>query len=291
MSHRHTPVPDRHPIYSNHLTGNLSTDNQGAALTGHGSPEPEKIIREIVAATVDRHAAARSAKREKQEARSSAAGVEAAWRQALAETFPEAVEPAWTGREKGQAKRLISGWIHGKQISFIDFTDWAVRNWTQIMSKQFKWMKQSPPPAVPAFGFFAAMTNQFAECWAEGKLEEWASAKERTEIEAMVARGMTFEQAALQHAKNNVARGLRDEMRDREIKVRARDRAASAKLEQAKKLADFSGAAPMHPRSPAAMEMLKRSDTKPAPALGTPGEETFAPLSAPMVDPKRNPFD
>ena len=151
-------------------------------------------------------------------------------------------------------------------------------------------MTKAPPPEVPAFRFYAAMIGQFAECWGEGKLSEWASAKERTEVERMMSRGMTFEQAMAEHAKNNVARGLREEMRTREIKVRARERGAAAKLEQAKRLAEFSGAAPVHPQSEAAKAVRARIAPKPQVEATLPVEE-FVPLSAPMVDPNRNPFD
>ncbi len=288
-----SPLPDRQSIYSNQLTGNQETGSRSAALADHGPPNPEEKIREVVSNAVSANAAAWTSRREAQSTANSAAGVEAAWRSALRDAFPDAVEAPWTARQKGQAKRLASGWIHRRQISFIDFTDWAVRNWTQIMRKHFKWMKKKAPPAVPAFSFYVAMIDQFAECWGEGKLNEWASAKERTEIERMMARGMTFEQATLEHAKGNVAAGLREEMRVREIKVRARSRSADQKLEQAKRLADLSGNAPIHPRSPAALAMIaaaKTATAKSSPPLTLPIDE-FPPLAAPMVDPKKTPFD
>lgn len=294
VPHGHTPVPDRHPIYSNPLTDSHSTGSPGAALADHAAPDPVSSIREIVATTVVRHAAARSARREKLATKTSAASVETAWRMALAETFPDAVELVWTGREKGQAKRLTSGWTHTRQISFIDFTDWAVRNWTQIMAKQFRWMKQSKPPAVPAFAFYAAMLDQFAECWSEGKLEEWANADERTEVERLMTKGMTFEQATAEAAKRHAVGALRDEMRDHEIKVRARTRMADQKLEQAKKLAEYGGAAPPHPQSAVAKALRAetlRARPEANPATSTLPVDEFAPLSAPMVDPNRNPFD
>lgn len=290
MSDRHTPVPEGHSIYSNPLTDNHSTDSPGAAPSDREPSNPVAAIRQNIEKTVASHAEAKAARRETRIQRNTSEGVEAAWREALRETFPDAVEPVWTGREKGQAKRLAKGWISGKQISFLDFTGWAVRNWTQIMRKQFKWMTKSPPPAVPAFSFYVAMIDQFAECWGEGKLEEWASAKERTEVERMMARGMTFEQATAEFAKQHAMGELRDEMRDREIKVRARTRIADQKLKQAEQLAEFGGKAPIHPQSEAAKEITARARKPAVPAPVEPLEE-ITPLSAFMVDPDRNPFD
>lgn len=281
----HTPVPDRHSIYSNQPTGNHSTGNRSAALADRAPVEAVPVIREKKSNSAANRETGLPTHRE-----AHAASVEAAWRAALAAAFPDAVEPVWTLREKGRAKQLADGWMHRHQISFIDFTDWAVRNWTQIRRKQFKWMTKAPPPEVPAFRFYAAMIDQFAKCWAEGKLTEWASAKERTEIEQMMSRGMTFEQAMSEAGKKNAMAQLRDEMRTREIKVRARERSVEAKLEQAKRLAEFSGAAPVHPQSVAAKAMRAKVEPKPrsAPTLLV---EEFVPLSAPMVDPTRNPFD
>lgn len=296
VSHRDTPVSEGDwgvshgdPIYSNPLTGSRSTDNHCAALADREPSNPVAVIRQTITRTVASHDAARAAKRETRIQRNTAEGIEAAWREALHETFPDAVEPVWTGREKGQAKRLAKGWAHGKQIAFIDFTDWAVRNWTQIMRKQFKWMTKAPPPAVPAFSFYVAMIDQFAECWGEGKLEEWASAKERTEVERLMARGMTFEQATAEFAKQHAMGELRDEMRDREIKVRARTRIADQKLKQAEQLAEFGGSAPVHPQSEAAKEITAKARKRPALDPVEPSEE-ITPLAAFLV-PERNPFD
>jgi len=274
-------------------TDNQDTDNHCAAPADREPLNPAKIIPERSEKAVSSRTKAKLTRQEPPTGSSLAAEVEAAWRDALRETFPDAVEPVWTGREKAQAKRLAKGWAHHRQIAFIDFTDWAIRHWTAIMRKQFKWMTKAPPPAVPAFSFYVAMIDQFAECWGEGKLEKWASAKERTEIERRMSRGMTFEQATADYAKQHAMGKLRDEMRDREIKVRARSRAADAKLKQAEQLAEFGGKPPVHPRSIAAQEMRAKARQSDAPAVPAPNgpDETMPPLSAPMVDPNENPFD
>ena len=204
--------------------------------------------------------------------------VEAAWRGAMLEAFPQIDMPSWGVREKAQAKQAAKHWVHSKEISYPKFVEWAVLNWTAIMRKQFKWMTKSPPPVSPAFGFFIAMQSQFAECRAESTLEGWLQHKDRTRIERLIGRGMTYEQATAHHGKNQAVRALRDEMETREIKARSREQSADNKLEQAKKLAEF-GAAPIHPKSPAAIRARQQAML-----------DDLPPLSAPMVD-TRNPFD
>lgn len=282
----HHPVYDVHSIESNHRPVSCS-QYQGDAVPAPRSPNPAGRGRGIVNQPAAANTEVATERRAVRVERSTVEGVEHAWRCASAETFPPAVQPAWTGREKGQAKRAASGWAHARQISFIGFVEWAVTNWTAICAKQFKWMTKSPPPAVPAFGFFIAMLDQFAECWSEQKLDAWVSAKERTELERMMARGQTYEQATAELGRTRAAVELRGEMTKREVVVRARERSAEMKEQRAEKIAEFGGAAPVHPRSRAAQRMIAET-RKLAPA--SVGAE-FAPLAAPMVDVSRNPFD
>lgn len=280
----HQSVHEVHPKESNHKP--VSQEGIiGSAVPASRSPNPAEKIRGIVNQSAAANATARSARRATRIERNTAEGVEASWRAALAEAFPQAVEPAWTGREKGQAKRAASGWAQKRQIAFIDFVEWSVTNWTAIIAKQFKWMTKSPPPAVPAFGFFIAMLDGFAECWSEQKLDAWVNDKDRTEIERLMARGQTYEQAVAELGRTRAAAELRGEMTKREIVVRARERSAEIKEQRAVALAETR--APIHPRSRAARRMIAEAKA-PAPA---PTDGEFAPLALPMVDASRNPFD
>lgn len=281
----HQVVSDVHPIESiNDLVS--SSQYQGDAVPAPRSPNPAERVRGIVNQSAAANAEAATKRRAVRVERNTAEGVEHAWRRASAETFPQAAQPAWTGREKGQAKRAASGWSHSRQIAFIDFVEWAVINWTAIGAKQFKWMTKSPPPAVPAFGFFIAMLDQFAECWSEQKLDAWVNDKDRTEIERLMARGQTYEQAVAELGRTRAAVELRGEMTKREVVVRARERSAEMKEQRAEKIAEFGGAAPVHPRSRAAQRMIEEARKPVAPV-----EDDLPPLAAPMVDTTRNPFD
>lgn len=50
-----------------------------------------------------------------------------------------------------------------------DFLNFIVRNWPQIMAKQFKWMKKSAPPALPKIDFVCReqFITQFLDAYAD----------------------------------------------------------------------------------------------------------------------------
>ncbi|GHD02169.1 hypothetical protein GCM10019060_37310 [Novosphingobium pokkalii] len=218
--------------------------------------------------------------------------IEGAWRDAILEAFPHNVIPVWGVREKAQAKQAAAKFLHHNQITFPAFVAWAATNWTAIMRKQFKWMTKSPPPAVPAWGFFIAQLHQFAECWGERKLEAWLSDTDRTEIEKAMGRGATWEQAVAQLSEAKAKGVLRQEMDKRELDVRIREAAAELKMARAQKLADYAGNAPVHPRSRAAMRMKREAEQAAnplPPPEPTQGDFTgFVP--APLL-PEKCPFD
>lgn len=225
---------------------------------------------------------------------------EAAWRKALIDTFPEAGHVAWGVRQKAQIKHVAKNWA-GK-VPFIDMIEWAVTNWTAIMSKQFRWMKKSPPPPVPAFAFFIRFIDGFAECHSENKLDAWLSRKERTEIEQAMARGQTYEQAVAKLAKSAAMHELREEMDLRDIKARARERRAEERFKQADALATMQGRAPVHPQSIAAKRMLREAEEAARiaraaerapvpPPDDKPADPDFTGAVVYFVDPDRNPFD
>lgn len=219
--------------------------------------------------------------------------IEGAWRDAILEAFPHDTIPVWGSREKALAKRAAAKFLHHNQITFPAFVAWAATNWTAIMRKQFKWMKKSPPPAVPSWGFLVNFLDSFAECWGEHKLEDWLSDTDRTEIEKAMARGATWEQAVAQQAEVKVTTALRQEMEKRELQVRIREGAADLKMARAQKLADYAGNAPVHPRSRAALRMKREAEQAAANPLPPPeptqGDFTgFVP--APLL-PEKCPFD
>lgn len=229
-------------------TDNLDTGNPGGPV-GHAAIN----IRGKLSEGEQVPPRARAAPVENAEQRGTTNMIETVWRTALVETFPDHPAPTWTVREKGQANQAAKKW-HQPGITFPDFIEWAARNWTAIMAKQFKWMTKSPPPRVPSTRFLFNFIGQFIECYAEDKLTSWQNSKDRSEIEDAMARGQTYEQAVAIVERQHAARSLREEMEQREAEVTRKELAARQNVERAKRIADYC-AAPVHPQS---IEGLRR---------------------------------
>ncbi len=228
--------------------------------------------------------------------KNSAASVERVWHAAVTETFPGHPCPAWGAREKGQTTTAMKKWRQ-PGVPFHDFIEWCARNWTAIMRQQFGWMTKQAPPAVPALPFLFSFFDGFIECYAERKLEAWMDGKDRTSLERLMGRGLTYEQAMASIAEDKAALALREEMSKREEAVKLEGKVAKIRLQKAAKLETLGGA-PMHPKSPAARKLIdevRRSAIRatPVPSLTTTTgvDCDFPPVEVFFVDPDRNPFD
>lgn len=220
--------------------------------------------------------------------------VEEAWRDALVDTFPGTAYRSWTVRQKAQVKTVLRTWRG--DCTFPQFVTWALNNWTAIIRKQFKWMTKVPPPTVPTLSFFIAFIDQFSDARADNVLEDWLSNEDRTEIERMMGRGQTYEQATAKLGRSKAQVAMRDEMTKREIEARANNNAATRKLAEARKIAELDGRIPIHPNSPLAKEMkaaeLKARAARPQPTkVIAPDGEVYRDAEVYFVDPDRNPFD
>lgn len=220
--------------------------------------------------------------------------VDAAWRLALIETFPGTAYRTWGVREKAQIKVVLRTWRG--DCTFPQFVDWAVRNWTAIMRKQFKWMTKSPPPPVPTLSFLIAFVDQFSDARADNVLEDWLSDEDRTELERMMGRGQTYEQATAKLGRSKAQVAMREEMTKREIDARANNNAAARKLAEAQRISELEGRIPIHPNSPLAQQMkadeLKARAARPQPTkVVAPDGEILQGAEVYFVDPDRNPFD
>ena len=287
------PVRETDTIASNH-----KLVSQASSLAGAAAPLPlaevEKV-RERVEETKAANRGRLSAKARSPQAAVDA--VDAAWRLALIDTFPGTAYRTWGVREKAQIKTVLRNWRG--DCTFPEFVTWAVTNWTAIMSNQFKWMKKQSPPSVPTLSFFIYFLEQFADARAEGVLEDWLSAEDRTQIEKMMGRGLTWEEATADIAKTKAAVALRSEIEKGKIAARTRDYAATRKLAEAKALAELKGGIPIHPKSPAALRMIEEerraaraASTRPNPTkVVNESGELLQGAEVYFVDPDRNPFD
>lgn len=286
VRHRDTPVRQPDTIASNH-----KPVSQASSLAGATAPLPLAASKKIRAtANTSISAPPASLAANAQRPQGAVEAVDAAWRLALIDTFPGTAYRTWGVREKAQIKQVLCTWRG--DCTLPQFVTWSVTNWTAIMRKQFKWMTKSPPPTVPALSFFINFIGQFSDCRAEHKLEDWLSADDRTEIEKMMGRGQTWEQATTTLGKTKAAVALREEMTKREIHVRARDYSATRKLAEAQRLAEMKGGIPIHPKSPLAQKLIaeERAAAAPTRVVAPEGEE-FTGAEVFFVDPNNNPFD
>lgn len=250
------PVPNRHSIYRYPSTDISYTDTQpGLPAEQSGQSEienPAEKVREQAGQVRARHRAHVNARAAALKGSDRSVGVEAAWRAAMLDAFPAVGHVPWDVRQRRNIKGAVKAWLNASQISFEDFAAWAVTNWPAIMSKQFKWMTDKRPPTTPVVSFFLYFLPQFAECWAEGTLDAWMSDSDRTEVERLMGRGMTHEQAMVEIGARQATKALRKETEERNRDASAKLARAKATAEQSRKLAELGGTAPVHPQSPAA---------------------------------------
>jgi hypothetical protein len=211
--------------------------------------------------------------------------LEQIWTDALRETFPVTAHVGWSPRERGQITNKSKNWLWADDITFADMIDWSVRNWTQIIKAQFAWMKDSPPPAVPAVSFFCHFVAQFVECWAEKKLDAWLKSDEATDIDKMMARGMTREEALVEIAKGKAVTSIREEV-DQKTKTATTRLRRAEQIEKQNQRLSALGPAPIHPRSRAAQQSRQQNLQH----VAAKAPDDFV-LNVPMVDPAYNPFD
>lgn len=176
------------------------------------------------------------------------------WQAAMAEVHPTGVLLTWSKRDVGMVKGKAKGWALGQRISFPDFIDWCVRNWSAVCRTQLKWMTQRPPPTVPSLGFLITFIDHFVDCWASGALKQWMSEADRTEYERLLGSGRTHEEALREVGKAEAIIQMRDENQRIRREAAIESRISRRRLEQAQRLEN----APVHPRSLAALEARKQ---------------------------------
>lgn len=179
---------------------------------------------------------------------------EVLWRHAVAEHHPTSMAQRWTQREVGMMKAKAKGWIHVRQIGFVDFVEWCAINWAQIMGKEFAWMTKKAPPPIPDLGFLISFMSQFADCWADDSFKDWLNSKERTEHEKLMARGMTAEEAAAEIGKRRAIEKMRDENRKERERVAVERRALDRQEKRVARMEHL----PAHPQSKEATEARRR---------------------------------
>lgn len=281
-------------------TGNLYTDNLNtdtAAPDGGGkvvsekmkspsgkkekgpSPQspPSKIVRSKIESAQQANRSARQTNINRTRGRTDVAtGIEATWRTALEETFPQVSHAVWDVRIKRNVKLKAKEWAFGSQITFDDIFDWSVRNWSRIIKKQFGWMKQKAPPTQPDIGFFLYFSPKFMEAWADREFQEWLRDPERSRLDKLMVKGATREEAEAQIIQDRAEERMADRNRESEEKAAQMRREARMVRKQARDIADRANVPPRRRQKPSPEFQVRDVD---------PSE-----LIVPQV-PKKNPFD
>lgn len=237
-------------LYSSPETGNLHTVIIGSP-PARPVPNPPARVRRTSTRAVAAHDTA-SGIAAPTSAATTSIEVEAKWKAAMLDAFPHSILKPWSIRQKAQVKAQASGWLNATEIGFPEFVDWAVRNWSGIIAKQFKWMTKSPPPAIPSISFFLSFLSHFADCWGEGKLDEWLRAPERTEMEQLLAAGRSPEEAAAEIGRRRAIEGMKEENEKVRVEARSRLRRAERAEKRTQAVAEMGGTLPVHPQSRAA---------------------------------------
>lgn len=221
-SHRETiPVSDSDTRERNRGERNREKENYTVPRSLHGVAGSTETVRGKLGAATAAH---RAAAERKASGKDTVAALETRWRLALIDAYPAIGHTPWTTKNKGLIGQKMVAWANAKQITFGDFVDWSVRNWSGVILKQLRWMTKSKPPKVPTVGFFVSFIDHFAECWASGKLDAWLASPERTEMARLLKRGMTPEQAAAEIGEARAVVSMKEENAKAEIEVRARYR-------------------------------------------------------------------
>lgn len=143
----------------------------------------------------------------------------AAWR----ETYEDVPCPSLTQRDAMILAKVLKANLRFEGVEGQhDFLDFVVRNWRQIMHKEFAWMTRIPPPEMPCTRFLS--TKKFLPRFlgAYAYRREYDRVKllpqEEREVEDLVHRGMTREEALVDVGRRRTlaeARKITDQVRAR----------------------------------------------------------------------------
>lgn len=208
------------PIKQNVFQQNVSSPAQAPSSAGPSLPIP-KIRRRVrptpVEATKDqpvspaapvtaREALQRvAAKAEAKRAKASHRKVDASnaylmtWKAAWQETFPQTPVYNLAGSELHALVAVLRQRFHNDVETRHAFLDFCVRNWSVILAKKFKWMRQSPPPPTPKAGFIIAakMMPHFLDAFAERNVlfDIRLTPGEEGYLKELLASGLTRDEA------------------------------------------------------------------------------------------------
>jgi len=253
QSHRETREKEEGRTEEGRKKNNTEAPEPSAPDPGpNSSRTPDEIIR--AAGETFRAARTRRAQPQGNSLKAKVAHAEALWRDAIAENHPTALAQKWSMREVGMVKAKAKDWPSIRQISFADFVEWCAANWAQIMHKQFKWMTKSPPPDVPSVGFLISFLDQFADCWGDDSFKQWLNSTERTEMDKLLSKGRTSDEAAAEIGERRAVEKMRDENRKAKQDIAIKRGALKLQENRVRRMEHM----PAHPQSKEAVAARRR---------------------------------
>lgn len=174
-----------------------------------------------------RTARQQSADRAKTKRSPNTLDVEAVWKLAMSESFPEYNHVRWGKVQRGKIKTAMRKYGTNNKLTFAELIDWSVRNWLRIMRGPLSWMKAAPE--MPAINFLISegVLSRLASVHAEGALRALRSDQDQSRLVQLQANGLSEQEALILIAKEKAAASLRQE-------TEKAKREAAAKLRQAK---------------------------------------------------------
>jgi hypothetical protein len=196
--------------------------NECSNPTCGDTPPREQGAKEILSKTIQQ---AGEKTRASRAAKAAKGDLRAVWVAAWSETFPQGVTAPleWTKKEQAMLRHAAKRWPEHAHGPFANFIDWAVRNWTRMLTVKFSWMTKQRPPVMPNAGFLIAFMDRFADCYADRALHEFLAGQpdEQRFYWSERRRGKTHDEALLELA-TRAALAADREKRQNDIKEAAR---------------------------------------------------------------------
>lgn len=174
-------------------------------------------------------------------------GYEQSWAEGWKEGGYKGVSPAFTRKVGGMLKKAMANWP-ARSGDRHEFIRWCVVNWSAACAAHMRWMKDSPPPAIPEPMFFARFIRYFAVAWADRDNVKWQGTAPgtRQQIDALKRTGMSEEAAILEAAKQQA---LSEDRKQRAAQLRSAETTLKmAQAAAARSATRFTKENP-HPRS------------------------------------------
>lgn len=194
--HRGTPCTLRE---NKNTETNNETIPAAPPQSGRGQELAERLVAEVKSKSDDR-----AEKRISQTSVADIFTISKTWRDAHIDAYGigvcrERLFIEWSNATKGAIKTFVRKWpkpdAEGEAAwgDFHDFIEYAVKNWTNIVSARLGWMDTRPQWPEPRF--LIRFHEEFLASWCEQRLKRFISNDAKDRVEQLQAGGMNYEDA------------------------------------------------------------------------------------------------